>query len=128
MVARLLIARRRRLNPMTPPCRSGIACYIAMDFPPILAHSSVARAAQRLGRVRPPRLGGLADRAPARSLPERRLSLSPKRKRARTRKCGPGLILPMEYTPAFDRKRAAARGQAKVAAAGKVVPLAVVGR
>jgi hypothetical protein len=32
------------------------------------------------------------------------------------------------YTRAFDRKKAAARAQAKVAAAGNVVPLAVVGR
>jgi enterobacteria phage integrase len=32
------------------------------------------------------------------------------------------------YTRAVDRKKAAARAQAKVAAAGNVVPLAVVGR
>ena len=32
------------------------------------------------------------------------------------------------YTHAADRKRLAARAQAKVAAAGNVVPLAVVGR
>jgi hypothetical protein len=32
------------------------------------------------------------------------------------------------YTAAADRKRLAARAQAKVAAAGNVVPLTVVGR
>jgi hypothetical protein len=32
------------------------------------------------------------------------------------------------YTKAVDRKRLAARAQVKVAAAGNVVPLAVVGR